>query len=179
MNDHTRKEDGIEPREGALKPSNQTPRHSEEKIARVVNLSSLSVPTIAQNAVAPAGGNSLRVVNLAVLEIREGGTLIHSAALFLTELVLLAVGRIPYVVGAEIGNGKKSSEPDGPLVLRWVVSCDEEGAVAVGERNTSHVPEDKHEAKLLIVHVPGEISFDEKLHAAEDLPCGDDQVLTL
>ena len=38
---------------------------------------------------------------------------------------------------------------------RWGVVGKENSAVAVAQRYTSKVPEDKHETPLLIVHVPG------------------------
>lgn len=154
MDDHAGEEDGVEPGEWALEPCDQTPRDGKEEIACVVNLPRLSVPTIAQDAVSALGRDRLGVVDLAVSEVGEGGALVNGAAFFLAELVLLGVGRVPDVVDTKVGDGEKSREPDGELVLGRMVEGDIERAVAVGEGHTGHVPEDKHETELFVVHIP-------------------------
>ncbi|KAH3665632.1 hypothetical protein OGAPHI_003820 [Ogataea philodendri] len=42
-----------------------------------------------------------------------------------------------------------------PVILLWVVVIQIQGSVAVGVWNTGNVPEDEHESKLLVCHVPG------------------------
>ena len=117
VDDHASEEDGVEPGKRALESGDQAPRDGEEEIASVVNLPSLSVPSVAQNAVSSLGGNRLGVVDLAVLEVRESGTLVDSAALLLAELVLLGVGRVPDVVDTKVGDCEQSGKPDGELVF--------------------------------------------------------------
>lgn len=154
VNDHTSKEDRVEPGERRIKASDQTPRNSEEEIAGVVDLAGLAVPAIGQDLVSVLGGDSLGVGDAAVLEVRESGALVNNAALLLAKLVLLAVGGIPDVVHAEVGDGQGKDKPRWPGVLARVVVGDIECAVAVGKGHACHVPEDEHEAEFLVVHVP-------------------------
>ena len=119
-----------------------------------MDLAGLAVPTISQNLVSVLGSDGFWVGDAAVLEVGESGALIDNTTLLLAELVLLAVGRIPDVVGEEVGGSQEDNEPEWPCVLGRVVVCNVECAVAVREGHASHVPEDEHEAKLLVVHVP-------------------------
>lgn len=165
VNDHTSEEDRVEPRERRIKAGDQTPRDSKEQIAGVVDLAGLAIPAIGQNLVSVLGGDGPRVGDAAVLEVGESGTLVYHATLLLAELVLLAVGGVPDVVHPEVGGRQEDDKPCWPCVLRRVVVGNVESAVAVGEGHTCHVPEDEHEAKLLIVHVP-DIMLAGKLHFA-------------
>ena len=131
MDDHASEEDRVEPRERAVKTGDETPRKSEEEIAGVVDLPGLSIPSIAQDAVSLLGGDGLGVVDLAVLEVGEGGALLNNAAFFLAELVLLRVGGVPDVVDAEISDDHEGNDPGGKLILGGVVESDVECAVAV------------------------------------------------
>ena len=71
-----------------------------------------------------------------------------------TEAVLLAVAAIPDPVPEEIRHIEDGQGPRVPAILRRMMVGNIDGAVAVRQRNTSEVPEDKHETPLLIVHVP-------------------------
>lgn len=155
MNNHAAKEDGVEPGERRIEPCNQTPRDSEEEIASVMNLTSFAIPAVAEDLVSVLRSDGFRVSDPAILEIRERRPLLHDATLLLSELILLAVGRVPDIVDAKVGDDPKDNDPDGPVVLRWIMERDVQRTMAVGERHASHVPEDEHEAKLLVVHVPG------------------------
>jgi hypothetical protein len=180
VNDHTSEEDGVEPGKRRVEAGDQTPRDSEEKIASVVDLACLAVPAISQDLVSVLGGDGLGVGDATVLEVGEGGALVHNATLFLAELVLLAVGGVPDVVHAEVGDCQGNDKPCRPSVLARVVVGDVECAVAVGEGHTSHVPEDEHEAELLVVHVPEVVLAKERpLLESRHLPGSDDQVLAL
>lgn len=124
-----------------------------------MDLPRLPIPPIAQDAVPPLGRDTLGVVNLAVLEVGEGKTLVDDAAFLLAELVLLRVGGVPDVVGAGVGDDEGDDDVGGEGVLGGVVESDVEGAVAVGEGHAGHVPEDEHEAEFLVVHVPARVRF--------------------
>lgn len=154
VDDHPCKEDRVEPREGRLESGDETPRDSEEEIASVVDLASLAVPAVSQNLVSVLGGDGLRVGDAAVLEVGKCGALVNYTTLLLAELVLLAVCSVPDVVHKRVGKYQYRDEPSRPSVLRRVVVSHVEGAVAVGEGHTGHVPKNEHEAKLLVVHVP-------------------------
>lgn len=155
MNDHTREEHGVEPREWALETSDEAPTDGEEEITCVMNLTRFAVPTVSQNLVSMGCLDCLWIGDASIFEVGEGSTLIDNTTFFLTELVLLRVGRIPDVVDVEVGDGKEGSKPGWHAVLRRMVVSDVQGAVAVRERYTSHVPEDEHETELLVIHVPG------------------------
>lgn len=154
MHDHDGEERGIKPRKRAVEPGNQSPRTRKKYITCIVDLPRLPVPPIDENLIAVLRLDGLRVVYLAVLEVREGTALVGAAGLLLAELVLLAVGRVPDVVDAEIGDGEECDEPRRPVVFRGVVHGNVHDGVAVGEGNAGHVPKDEHETEFLVVHVP-------------------------
>ena len=155
VDNHAAKEDRVKPGERAAETGNETPADSKEEIASVVDLACLSVPAISQNLVSVGSLDSLGVLDAAVFEVGESGALLNDTTLFLAELVLLRVGRVPDIISVEVGKSQKSGKPGREAVLGGVVVGDVESAVAVRQRHASHVPEDEHEAKLLIVHVPG------------------------
>lgn len=162
MSDHTAEEEGVEPGEGALETSDQTPRDSKPNIGSVVNLASKAVPTVNQDS-SLGRDDGLGVVKSLPRNLREGVAQNQLALLHGTETVLLAVAAIPDPVPEQVGDIDGSKDASVPAVLVRVVVGQKDGAVAVGERNTSQVPEDEHETPLLVVHVPG----------------GDDELLTL
>lgn len=173
VSNHTAKEDGVEPREWApvfklvvwlesardhgdclLESSNQTPGDGEPYISGVVDLACKTVPAIDEDR-ALRSLNGLGVVDSLPWNLGEGLAGNHLSALHGTETVLLAVAAVPDPVPEEVGNVHGGKEPTVPAVLRWIVVSEVDGAVAVGERNASEVPEDEHETPLLVVHVPG------------------------
>lgn len=112
-------------------------------------------PPVCKNFVSMLSADSLGVMDLPILKVRESFALLDDIALLLLpELVLLAVGRVPDIVDTEISNDQRHNEPNWPVVLVRVVGSDKENRVAVREGYTGHVPEDEHEAELLVVHVP-------------------------
>jgi len=155
VGDHASKEDWVEPREGAGEASDQAPVQSEEQITGVVNLAGLAVPAINKNLRAIRSGKSLGVLKSLPWELGKSVTLNHGATFLLAEAVLLAVGGVPNPVDEKIRDVQESQEIPVPVVLGGIVVSQVNGAVAVAQGNTSQVPEDKHEAPLLVVHIPG------------------------
>lgn len=88
-------------------------------------------------------------------DLGEGPAPDDLAALHGAEAVLLAVAAVPDPVPEEIGGVEEDQGEAVPAVLGGVVVGEEDGAVAVRERHAGQVPEDEHEAPLLVVHVPG------------------------
>jgi len=92
----------------------------------------LAVPTVAKNLVALLGGDGFGVRDAAITKIGKSRSLFNNTTLFLAKLVLLAVGGVPNVVDAEVGDGHENVEPGRPCIIGGVVPCDVECAVAVG-----------------------------------------------
>lgn len=76
----------------------------------------------------------------------------------MAKCVLLTIGTIPYPVEEKIQNREKEKGGRAPAICGWVMVCQVQGAVAIGEGYSSHVPKSKHEAQLLKVHVPAPVS---------------------
>lgn len=87
-------------------------------------------------------------------ELGEGVAGHHGATFLLAETVLLAVGGVPHPVNEQICDIEEGKEEAVPAVLGGVVVSQVDGAVAVAQRDTSQVPENQHEAPLLVVHIP-------------------------
>lgn len=155
MHNHDAEEDRVEPREGRVEASDQTPAESKVHVASVVNLASVLIPTIAEKSVASVGLDLLGVLDSLPGELRESLAVHLEAALLGTEHVLLRVAGIPDPVGEEVASKEPDKNGPGVSVNLGVVVGKEDGAVAVRQRHTSHVPEDEHETPLLVVHVPG------------------------
>ena len=86
----------------------------------------------------------------------------HASRLLRPKPILLTVRRIPDPVDEKVGYEQRPKGPLIPRICARCVVCEVDGAVTVAERNSSHVPEDQHEAQLLVVHVP---SWDDALFA--------------
>lgn len=155
MRDHAAEEDGVEPGEGAAEARDQAPADGEEGVAGVVQLARLAVPAIHKEAVAGGGGDLLRVLNGLPRDLGERVALGVGAPLHGPEAVFLAVAAIPNPVDEQVRDVQADQEGAVPAVLVGGVVGQVDDAVAVGERHARHVPEDEHEAPLLIVHVPG------------------------
>ncbi|KAI7052583.1 Delta(24(24(1)))-sterol reductase like protein [Hortaea werneckii] len=104
------------------------PAKSEVQVAGVVDLACVLVPAVHENGVAGLGVGG-RSCGAAGILSRKHGT--------------CSSGYCPCP--------RPSRRRDGRVVVG-----DEDGAVAVAQWHTSHVPEDKHETPLLVVHVPGD-----------------------
>lgn len=154
VSNHADEEEGVEPREGALKASDKTPRDGEPDIGRVVDLAGESVPTVDEDG-ALGGGDGLGVVDGLPGDLGEGLAPDNLALLHGTEAVLLTVAAIPDPVPEEVSREHGGEDAAVPTVDVRVVVGKVDGAVAVRKGNASKVPEDEHETPLLIVHVPG------------------------
>ena len=74
------------------------------------------------------------------------------------ETVLLAIRRVPYPVNEQISDIQRGQSITIPLIFgRWVVG-EIDGAVTVAQGYSSQIPENEHESKLLVVHVPTPIN---------------------
>lgn len=155
VRDHAAEEDGVEPGEGAAEPRDQAPADGEEGIAGVVQLAGLAVPAVDEEAVPRGGGDLARVLDGLPRDLGERVALGVGAALHGPEAVLLAVAAVPDPVDEEVRDVQAGQEGAVPAVLVGGVVGQVDDAVAVGERDARHVPEDEHEPPLLVVHVPG------------------------
>lgn len=155
MRNHGNKEHGIKPRERALKPRDQPPVERKVDVARVMHLARQPVPAIGQDLVAQPRLNGARVLERLPRDLGERVAQAEGAALGGAEAVLLAVAAVPDPVDEEVA-GEEGGEDGRVVAVRvGVVLGEVEGAVAVRERDAGEVPEDEHEAPLLVVHVPG------------------------
>ena len=155
VSNHGAEENGVEPGEGAAEAGNQTPADSKVGVAGIVHLAGEAVPAIHQDAVARLGLDLLGVLDRLPGQLGEGLASEHLATLLGAEAVLLAVACVPNPVDKQVAHVESGQGKAVPAVLIRVVVGQEDGAVAVGERNAGKVPEDEHEAPLLVVHVPG------------------------
>lgn len=160
MRNHARKEQGIEPRKWTLESRDKAPVERKVQVTGIVNFASQSIPSIDKDG-ALRGFDFLRMFGKGLpRQLWESLAENFCPTLPLTEAVLLAVGSVPDPVDEEVSD-KKSCEGIGvPAVSVGVVVGEVDCAVAVAERNTSEVPEDKHEAPFFVVHVPvSELEF--------------------
>ena len=155
VGDHAAEEDGVEPGEGALEASDEAPADGEVGVAAIMDLAGEAVPAVDQDAVADVGLDDLGVVDCLPGQLGEGLALDHLAALHGAEAVLLAVAAVPDPVDKQVAGVERNKRIAVPAVLLGRVVGEVDGAVAVRQGDTSKVPEDEHEAPLLVVHVPG------------------------
>lgn len=110
MHNHASKEDRVEPREWAVKPSDQAPSQCKEQITSVVDLSCITIPSISQKRVTRLGLDDAGVFDCLPWELREGLALGRGSSLLGAETVLLGVGGVPDPVGEEIGGEEEDEE---------------------------------------------------------------------
>ena len=156
VGDHGGEEGGIEPRKGAAEAGDEGPAHGEPHVGRVVQLAAVAVPAIGEEVIAAGHADDARVgPDAAPGQLGEGGAGGLGAALGGAEAVLLGAARVPDPVGEEVGGEEEGEEGARPAVGQRRVVGQVDGRVAVGQRHAGHVPEDEHEAPLLVEHVPG------------------------
>lgn len=166
MHNHARKEEGIEPRKGAVETSDETPCKCKEEVTGIVNLACISVPAIRQETVSSFGLDGAWVDNCLPWKLREGFTVSESTPLLGTESVLLGIGSVPDPVDKEV-RGEEDSEE---LSTVWIVDdCVEvvsqiKSAMAIRQRYAGQVPEDQHETPFLVVHVPAQALVNSKVN---------------
>lgn len=154
VRNHAAEEHRVEPREGAVEAGDETPGHGEPDIGGVVDLAGEAIPAVNEDG-AGGGLDNLGVVDGLPWNLGEGPTVDNLAGLRGTETVLLGVAAVPDPVPEEVSSGKGTKSPRVPAVGVRVMVGKVDCAVAVGQRDTREVPEDKHESPLLEVHVPG------------------------
>lgn len=111
-------------------------------------------PSTTQDGISCLGADTFRVFDELPGELWESFAINHVTVFLGPEYVLLAISCIPHPISEEIRSINKSQCPWVPVVVRRIILSEVYRAVAVCHWNTGHVPEDEHEAKFLIVHVP-------------------------
>ena len=154
MGDHGGEENGIEPWEGTGEAADYAPAEGEVKIAGVVDLTGVAVPAINEERIAGRGLNGRRILDSPPWELGKGVAGAVVTALAASEGVLLTVRRVPYPVDEEIGDIQEDEDGTRQAIDGRRVVGEVDRAVAVGQRDTSEIPENKHEAPLLVIHVP-------------------------
>jgi hypothetical protein len=140
--------------ENSLKPSDQTPSHGEEHVGHVVWLPHNSEPAINHDLVTSIGLDELGVLDCLPRDLRESVALDDLVLFAETDGILLAVGAVPHPVEEDVDDCECCEGVSIPVVLGWVVVCQVERAVAVGERHAGEVPEGEEEAQFFEIHVP-------------------------
>ena len=154
----------------------------EIHVTRVMDLPRIPIPSIHQNAIPRLRLDCLGILDRLPRQLREGLALHQGATLHLAETILLRVTCVPDPVDEQVG-GVEEGEGEGiPMVFRGGVVGQVDGAVAVRERDPGQIPEDEHEAPLLVVHVPDEYSSQDcplRPERGHDSPRSDDTLLAL
>lgn len=145
-----------------LETGDETPRDSEPDVGSVVDLAGKTIPAVNENSTLRSD-NGLGVLDGLPRDLGECLAPDDLATLHGAEAVLLAVAAVPNPVPEEVSAVHGDKGVAVPAVLGGSVVGQVDGAVAVGQRDTSEVPEDEHKPPFLVVHVPG----------------GDDELLTL
>lgn len=136
-----------------LETGNETPRDGKPDVGGVVDLSGETIPAINENSTLRSD-NGLGVLDGLPRDLGECLAPDNLAPLHGTEAVLLAVAAVPNPIPEEVSAVHGDKGVAVPTVLGWSVVGQVDGAVAVGQRDASKVPEDEHETPFLIVHVP-------------------------
>lgn len=154
VNQHNEEEYWEEPWEWRSETTNTAPGKSHSVVSGVMSLTGVLVPTVSQQERAIGTLDVARVLEIRERQVWESlserGVASHDSS----ETVLLSVTGIEEVVC----NGQDSEQGNvvlnGPVVLGWVVVSEVQSTVAVSVWDTGDVPENQHEAKLLVSHVP-------------------------
>lgn len=119
-----------------------------------MDLPRIPIPAIHQNAVPCLRLDCLGILDGLPRQLRESLALYQGATLHLAEPVLLRITRVPDPVDEEVGDVEEGEGEGVPMVFRGGVVGQVDSAVAVREGDARQIPEDEHEAPLLVVHVP-------------------------
>lgn len=141
-----------------LETGDKSPGHREEHVRDIIRLANDCEPAIHHNPVSSPRFDDTRIFDDRPGHVRKRLTLDQLTTLLLTERVLLAIGRVPHPVHEQVHNSKYQHCGSAPAVLRRIVISQVERAVAVGERDTCHIPEGQDETQLFEVHVPNRLS---------------------
>lgn len=154
MDENDKVEDREEPGEEGVEATDEAPRARLDPVGSVVDLSGVSVPTVSQERRAVLALDVFWVLQDLVWQkwerLSDGLVTCHD----FSERVLLAICRVEEVVGGKEQCVAERQVCCRPVVLSWLVVVEIEGALAVAERHARDVPEDQHEAELLVGHVP-------------------------
>lgn len=148
MSQDQEEETKVEIRQERAETTDQTPRKGLEHVCSVVRLANDTPPSRGQQQVTVLSLDIGRVLDSTPRKLREGLTINEGAILFHTETVLLGVTSVKNVIGSKehgidtngIGPAVRDGFSSGQFVLHEV-----NGRIAIGEGDTSHVPENKHE----------------------------------
>jgi hypothetical protein len=148
VSENTDKEAEIKVREERTSASDQTPGEGLDQISSVVRLADNTPPSRGEQEVTVFSLDVARVLDVTPGKLRECITGNEGAILFHAETVLLGISGIENVVGTQ--ESDKHTNGVEPRVLDHLTSGQFilhkiNAGVAVSERNTSHVPENKHE----------------------------------
>ena len=120
-----------------------------------MNFSRILVPSIHEQRIARVDLDVVRIPDLFPWKLWKRLAVLLISTLARTEHVLLAVAGVPYPVGKQVASVEEDQDRLGPSISGWIAVGQVDSAMAVAERHTGHVPENKHESPFLIVHVPG------------------------
>lgn len=148
MSQDDNEEADVEVRQEGAETSDQTPGEGHDQIGSVMRLAHNTPPTVSQQQVTVSSLDVAGVLNVTIRQLRESITGNERTVLLHTESVLLRVTGVENVVGRQQGdeqtNGVRERVGDsntGSLFELHQV----DGGIAVGEWNTSHIPEYQHE----------------------------------
>ena len=120
MENHTTKEQRIEPWKRALKASDSTPSKRKVEVASIMYFARIAVPTTGQQTTSRRGHNNLWILNSLPGQLRKRLSLHKCAAFLSSEPILLAVCCVPHPIYEEVGDekgtdGRCAGEGNGPF----------------------------------------------------------------
>ena len=111
-------------------------------------------PSIGEDELAIFRHDGLGILNNPPWELGEILALDVMADQLCSEAVLLAICRVPYPIYEEVEHKQSGQCSSVPAIDTWIMVREVNGAVAVAQWYSSHVPKDEHEAQFLVIHVP-------------------------
>jgi hypothetical protein len=161
VSQHDNEEANVEVRQEGTETSDQTPREGHDQIGSVVRLAHNTPPTISQQQVTVCSLDVVRVLDMAIGQLRESIAGNEGTVLLHTESVLLRVTGVENVVGTQQGNEQTNSVRegvgDGNTGSLFELHQVDRG-IAVGEWNTRHIPEYQHETWKKNKYVNGDLA---------------------
>lgn len=149
-----KEEDWEEPWEWRGKATHESPSQGLGEIGSVVDFSAVFVPTISEQDRTVGTGDVFRILQHLFRQVRESLSDLGVTSDDLTERVFLSIGGVEEVVSDRQDGKQGHVVRSGPVVLTWVVVVEIQSTMAVSVWDTGNVPEDQHESKLLVRHVP-------------------------